>query len=44
MHSRRRRGRGLAVLDGGDQLLAGDVGKAFQVDDLLVLELIEISG
>lgn len=33
-------GRGLAVFNGGDQLLAGNIGKAFQVDDLLVLELV----
>ena len=33
----------LAVFDGGDQLLAGDIGKAFQVDDLFVLELVEVS-
>ena len=35
-------GRGLAVFDGADQLLAGGIGKAFQVDDLFVFELVEI--
>eukprot|EP00659_Diplonema_papillatum_P013251 gene13250-biopygen13298 len=32
----------LAVFNRGNQLLAGNVGKTFQVDDLFVLELVEI--